>query len=48
MLGYSNNLVLAVKEMLERNWSIDAMASKLAAPPHVVAAIVDFINNALT
>lgn len=42
-----HDLVLAVRELLERNWSVDAMASKLCLAPETVQAILDMIQGTL-
>lgn len=45
---FSRDLVNAVREMLERNWDIYDMATKLKLDPLTVRAIIDFINGTLT
>jgi hypothetical protein len=42
-----HDLVLAVRELLERNWSTDAIASKLWIAPDTVQAILDMIQGTL-
>lgn len=43
-----HDLVLAVREMLDRNWDVYEMAAKLKIDPYAVQLIIDFINNTLT
>jgi hypothetical protein len=45
---FSRDLVNTVREMLERNWDIYTIASKLKLDPHTVQLIVDFIHGTLT
>jgi len=47
-LPWSHDAIMSVREMLERHWDVYEMASKLRMDPHVVQAIVDFLNNVLT
>lgn len=47
-MKYSRDLILQVREMLERGWDISTIASKIRIDPYTVQAIVDFINNLLT
>lgn len=42
---WRTDLVLSVKEMLDRHWDVYTMASRLHMDPVTVQAIVDFINN---
>jgi hypothetical protein len=42
-----HDVILAVKELLERNWGVDAMASKLCLAPETVQAILDMIQGTL-
>ena len=42
-----HDLVLAVRELLERNWSTDVIASKLWIEPGTVQTIVDLIQATL-
>lgn len=48
IIMFNRDLVNTVREMLERNWDIYEMATKLKMDPHLVRAIVDFINGTLT
>jgi plasmid maintenance system antidote protein VapI len=43
-----SHLIAAVREMLERNWDVYAMATKLKLDPATVQAIINIINNTLT
>ena len=43
-----HSLIMAVREMLERNWDVYEMAAKLKLDPHTVQAIINIINNTLT
>lgn len=45
---FTHDMVLAVREMLDRHWDVYAMASRLKIDPYVVQAIIDFINNVAT
>lgn len=45
---FTRDLILQVKEMLERHWDVYTMASRLKLDPYVVQAVVDFLNNTLT
>jgi hypothetical protein len=42
-----HDVILAVKELLERNWGVDAIASKLWVAPDTVQTIVDMIQGTL-
>jgi hypothetical protein len=44
----TRQLIMAVKEMLDRHWDIYQMASKLKLDPAYVQAMVDVIKNTLT
>ena len=48
MKTWNHDMVLAVREMLERHWDVYNMASKLKMDPATVQAIIDMINNVLT
>jgi len=45
---FSRDLISAVREMMERNWDLAAMSSKLKLNPQTVQAVIDFINNIAT
>ena len=45
---FTHDMVLAVREMLDRHWDVYAMASRLKMDPYMVQAIIDFINNVAT
>lgn len=45
---YTRDMVLAVREMLERHWDTAAIASRLKMDYYTVQAIIDFINNIAT
>jgi DNA-binding NarL/FixJ family response regulator len=47
-MKYSRDLILQVKEMLERGWDVASIASRMHMDPYTIQAIVDFINNLLT
>ena len=40
-----HDLVLAVKELIERNWNADMIASKLWTSPDTVQTIIDMIQG---
>lgn len=42
---FTHDMVIAVREMLDRHWDVYAMASRLKMDPVTVQAIIDFINN---
>ena len=44
----SRDIVLSVREMLERHYSVSDMAAKLNISVEVVQMAMDFINNILT
>jgi len=41
---YKRDLILAVKEMLERHWSVADMASRLHENVSVIQSIVDLLT----
>lgn len=45
---FTHDMVLAVREMLDRHWDVYAMAARLKMDPATVQAIIDFINNVAT
>ena len=45
---FNHDMVLAVREMLDRHWDVYAMAARLKMDPATVQAIIDFINNIAT
>lgn len=45
---WNHDMVMAVREMLERHWDVYTMASRLKIDPATVQAIVDLVNNVLT
>jgi len=44
----SRDIVLSVREMLERHYSVSDMAAKLNISADLVRQAMDFINNMLT
>ncbi len=44
----NHDLVMAVREMLERHWSAAEMAAKLNIDPDDVRLILEIINQTLT
>lgn len=48
MAKITHDLVLAVKEMLERQWSVVDMAAKLNIDPDDVRTILEILNQVLT
>jgi hypothetical protein len=44
----SRDIVLSVREMLERHYSVSDMAAKLNISVEVVQMAMNFINNILT
>jgi hypothetical protein len=48
MAKISHDLIMAVREMLERHWSIADMAAKLNVDYDDVRIIVELINQVLT
>jgi hypothetical protein len=42
-----HDIIIAVKELLERDWSVDAIAAKLWVPADTVQAVVDMIQGTL-
>lgn len=47
-MKYTHDMVLAVREMLDRHWDVYAMASRLKMDPATVQVIIDFINGIIT
>lgn len=45
---FTRDMVLAVREMLERHWDVYTIATRLKLDPHTVQQVIDFINNTLT
>lgn len=45
---FSHDMVMAVREMMERHWDVYSIASRLKIDPVTVQAIIDFINNVVT
>lgn len=45
---FTRDMVLAVREMLERHWDVYTIAARLKIDPYTVQQVVDFINNTLT
>jgi len=43
-----HTLIAAVRELLERNWDVYEIATKLKIDTYTVQAILDVINNTLT
>ena len=48
MRSWNQELVLAVREMLERHWDVYDIASKLRLDPYLVQSIIDLINSIST
>jgi len=47
-MKYSRELVLQVREMLERGWDTATIASRMHVDPYLVQSIIDFINGVFT
>lgn len=47
-MKYSHDLIMSVREMLDRHWSVADMAAKLNIDPQDVQNILNLINNLLT
>lgn len=45
---FTHDMVMAVREMLDRHWDVASMAARLKIDPYTVQAIIDFINNVTT
>lgn len=45
---FSRDMILQVKEMLERHWDTYTIAHRLKLDPYMVQQVIDFINNTLT
>ena len=45
---FNHDMVMSVREMLERHWDVYSIAARLKIDPATVQAIVDFINNVVT
>lgn len=45
---FRHNMVLAVRELLDRHLNVYEMAHRLKLDPIVVQQILDFINNVAT
>jgi len=43
-MKFTRDIILAVREMLERHWSIGDMAAKLGIDANDVQTIIDIIN----
>lgn len=43
-----DTLVAAVREMMERNWNVYEIASKMRLDPATIQMIIDTINNIAT
>jgi plasmid maintenance system antidote protein VapI len=48
MTKFKRTMIMAVREMMERNWDIATMAARLHMDPVTVQAIVVLINNIAT
>lgn len=48
MAKLSHDIIMAVKEMLERNWSVVDMAAKLNIDPDDVRIALEIINQVFT
>lgn len=48
MAKISHDLVMAVREMLDRHWSVADMAARLNIDPEDVRTILEIINQMLT
>lgn len=44
----AKDLLLQVREMLERHWDVYTIAARLKLDPYIVQAAIDFINNTLS
>lgn len=47
-MKYTHDMVLAVREMLDRHWDVYSMAARLKMDPATVQVIIDFINGIIT
>lgn len=47
-MKFNHDMVLQVREFLERYKDIHEIAAKMKIDPYTVQAIVDFINNIVT
>lgn len=48
MRTWNQEIILSVREMLDRHWDVYDIASKLKLDPYTVQAIVDFITSVST
>jgi len=48
MIVYTKDMILQVKELLERHFSAMEIAHRLKLDPYAVQAIIDTVNNILT
>jgi hypothetical protein len=45
MVTYKHTLIMAVKEMLDRNWDVYEIASKLCVDLQTVQGIIDMLKG---
>jgi hypothetical protein len=45
---FKHDLVMAVREMLDRHWDIYEMSSRIKLDPATIQAIIDTINGIAT
>lgn len=45
---FARDMILQIREMLERHWDVYTIASRLKLDPYIVQAAIDFINNTMT
>ena len=46
-MHFAKDLILQVKEMMERHLDVYTIASRLKLDPYYVQAVIDFINNTM-
>lgn len=44
---FNRTLVAAVRELMERHWNVNEIATRIGVSPDLVAYIVAFINNSM-
>ena len=47
-MKFPRELVLQVREMLERGWDTATIASRMHVDPYLVQSVIDFINGVFT
>lgn len=45
---FNREVILAVKEMMERHWDVYQIAARMRMDPATIQAIIDFVNNVIT